>query len=76
MTALFPFMKAEDFGPIKKGRWKRDSHNRIFCCCPGCGRVVKLDHEVDDDGKVTPSLDCPTEVCHFHRFAMLLDWEP
>ncbi len=76
MTALFPFVKSEDSSPIKKGGWKRCSNGWVFVCCPGCGQVARINHDIDNDGKVTPSLDCPTETCHFHRFAMLLDWEP
>lgn len=77
MTALFPFLKAVDDSPLGKGRWRCNSDGHIFYCCPGCGRIIKMiNYNVDDDGKVLPSLECPTEACHFHRFVMLLGWEP
>lgn len=76
MTALFPFVKANGDGAVKKGQWKLDSHGRVFCCCPGCGQIARLNHDITSDGMLSPSLECPTEGCHFHRFAKLLDWNP
>lgn len=47
---------------------------RVFAVCPDCGLNAQLDHDVADDGTVTPSLDCPE--CEFHAFVKLKDWEP
>lgn len=45
----------------------------IWVCCPRCERVAQLDHEVDDEGRVTPSVDCP--VCSYHESGVVLaDW--
>ena len=37
-----------------------------------CGHIGLLDHEVQPDGTVTPSLDCPR--CSFHDHVRLLEW--
>ena len=44
----------------------------VYLVCPGCGARVALNHDVADDGKITPSLDCPS--CEFHDYARLLGW--
>ncbi len=44
--------------------------------CPGCAQEYALDHEIAEDGTVSPSLDCPTEGCSFHDYAQLVDWPP
>lgn len=45
---------------------------RVFVTCPGCGLKASLDHDVADDGKVSPSLDCPE--CEFHAHVTLAGW--
>lgn len=40
--------------------------------CPGCLNSYELDHEVDVNGIVTPSLDCPG--CDFHKMVYLQGW--
>jgi hypothetical protein len=45
----------------------------VFVTCPGCGIEGRLDHDVAADGKVSPSLDCPS--CEFHAFVVLADWD-
>lgn len=35
-----------------------------------------LDHDIEADGRVKPSVVCPFEGCGFHEFVTLLDWEP
>lgn len=42
--------------------------------CPKCGNNYELDHEIDDQGVVTPSLDCPTKDCDFHDHVVLSGW--
>ena len=44
--------------------------------CPKCGREGSLDHEIDAEGRVTPSVVCPHEGCDFHDNVQLLGWEP
>jgi DNA-directed RNA polymerase subunit RPC12/RpoP len=54
-------------------KWARFG-NMILVECPGCNKKFALDHEVADDGTVTPSMDCPE--CAFHEFVKLKDWRP
>ena len=56
------------------GSWYR-SNEDVWAICPN-GHSAVLDHEIADDGKVTPSLDCPADRCNFHEFVRLVDWEP
>lgn len=64
-----------------KGTWRplqdRDKSGRLYysamVCCPGCEKVCSLlDHTIDSDGTVNPSLGCP--FCSFHEFVILDDW--
>ncbi len=43
--------------------------------CPKCGSEGMLDHDIDAEGKVTPSLVCPHEECGFHDYIQLMGWE-
>lgn len=45
----------------------------VFVTCPGCGIKGSLDHDVDANGKITPSLDCPE--CSFHTYVVLDGWD-
>jgi hypothetical protein len=45
----------------------------VFVVCPECRTTLRLDHDVDADGNVTPSLDCP--LCTFHDTARLVAWK-
>ena len=43
----------------------------------GNGHISSLSqHKITGDGTVTPSLDCPTELCGWHEHVRLLDWPP
>lgn len=44
--------------------------------CPECGLVGDLDHDIDAQGIVTPSVDCPGEDCNFHEMIQLIGWTP
>ena len=61
-----------------KGQWRRiilDGKPNAEICCPECGYVALLDHEIDDQGRVTPSVECPMVArgaCTFHRSGLLL----
>ena len=46
----------------------------LYMTCPLCGRVGQLNHDVQKDGTVTPSVDCPT--CSFHDHVQLKGWKP
>lgn len=45
--------------------------------CPGCGQSGILDHEIADDGTVTPSIQCPGDDCGYHETGCVLTgWIP
>ncbi len=46
---------------------------RIYC--PKCGNEGLLDHDIDTEGRVTPSLVCPHDGCDFHDHIQLMGWE-
>ena len=81
MTTLMETTRRD--GVMKPGEWRLMEHQIIpattrsaMVCCPGCGRIGSLlDHTIDPDGSVTPSLDCPFEQCDFHEFVKLADWK-
>jgi hypothetical protein len=63
--------------PMRKGEWRLwQQHDavRVVVCCPDCGEVAELDHEVSANGTVSPSLDCPNMRCKFHESGRLEDW--
>lgn len=59
------------------GTWKGVVSNgprKAFFSCPTCGRLGSLiDHEIADDGTVTPSVVCSYD-CGFHEYIVLKDW--
>lgn len=64
--------------PQVGGTWAprtRDGKRTAQIACPGCGLVATLnpaDHQIDDNGNVTPSVDCPN--CEFHKTIKLDKW--
>ncbi len=61
-------------GVMRKGEWHQQATG-VVVCCPGCGHIVALlDHTIDPDGSVYPSLVCPFDICDFHEFVKLADW--
>jgi hypothetical protein len=42
--------------------------------CPGCERGAALDHSIDSQGVVKPSVVCPYDDCTFHAFVTLEGW--
>lgn len=66
---------------IKQEKWKAlkrplatNGRPLVWAHCPGCDQLYKLDHEIADDGILTPSLDCPT--CPFHETGVQLEGWP
>ena len=57
-------------------KWRRTGakERNVFVTCPGCATEYRLDHDVSQDGKVTPSLECPDEGCGFHDMVLLVGW--
>lgn len=61
----------------KSGCWRRlrvSGKQTASISCPECGNVAWLDHDIADDGTVTPSLVCPEEACSFHEWVKLEGW--
>ena len=44
--------------------------------CPNGHAAGLWDHEVADDGTVSPSVGCPEDGCNFHEFVKLIGWKP
>ncbi|GAH46113.1 unnamed protein product, partial [marine sediment metagenome] len=56
---------------------KEDGTKGIEFRCGGCGQLASLDdHEIDQYGKVTPSVVCPygDEGCGWHVYVKLIDY--
>lgn len=46
---------------------------RVTC---GNGHIAVIDdHSINEDGKVTPSLECPHDPCGWHEYVTLLEWK-
>lgn len=56
--------------PLRDGaRWS------ATLTCGLCGRPATLvDHEIADDGTVSPSVECPHDGCRWHVFVKLNGW--
>jgi hypothetical protein len=61
---------------FEPGMWKGSV--TIYVSCPKCGLIAALDHQVADDGTVTPSLVCPEDEggCGWHDTVRLDSWPP
>lgn len=76
--------KPFDFQPVlaglllRPGEYRRilsDGKPSARACCPVCGWVATLDHEIDAQGNVTPSVQCANPQCKFHAEPVrLLQW--
>lgn len=67
-------------GPKEKaGTWRYLSNGEVQSAsftCPKCGLPGTLeDHDIDIDGTVAPSVECPDEKCGFHDRIRLIDWK-
>lgn len=64
-----------------KGRWwvfnRGENNETAAITCPDCGqRGLLEDHVIGPFGKVSPSVECPVDGCHFHESAVVLvGWE-
>ena len=63
---------------LQPGTWNLwvTGKRRVLFACPLCGDVGLLNHEIADDGIVTPSVQCPNIACTFHEMIKLLEWTP
>ena len=60
--------------PLTWRSFKLDGVLRVRLMCSN-GHEVLLDHEIDVNGIVTPSVVCPINRCNFHEHVSLKDWE-
>lgn len=72
---MIEFDKGKSEGPLEPGTYRKINPFNAVLCCPDCGETGGLDHEIDNDGTVTPSLVCPNDGCSFHEMVKLKDWE-
>lgn len=65
-----PIIKRCDPAPA----WGRDERGRLYVRCV-CKLPMKLQHEVPDNGDVSPSLWHDSPECGWHVWATLQDWD-
>lgn len=51
-----------------------DGHRSASLICPNGHEGVLLDHDIAEDGRVSPSVVCPWEGCGFHEHVRLVGW--
>lgn len=63
---------------LPPGTWNlwTTGKRRVLFSCPKCGQTGLLNHEIADDGTVTPSVQCPKTGCGFHEMIRLSGWSP
>ena len=54
--------------------WKRGGLHVYVACANG--HWAMLDHDIAEDGIITPSVVCPAEGCDSHVMAKLEGWTP
>ena len=72
--ALTTFRPTEATWP-KPGQYRRvvsDGQVTARLCCPKCHYQAVLDHEIDAEGRVTPSVECP-DGCGYHETGVVLE---
>jgi hypothetical protein len=73
-ASLLPIKCGENKGEyrplIRGGEWIG-----AYLSCPRCGYVAGLgEHEISDDGVVSPSVICGGQGCDFHENIRLKGW--
>ena len=62
----------------ERGCWRRVQSEGVptaNASCPKCGLSASLsDHDIAENGQVSPSLVCPGETCDFHDNVTLVGW--
>ncbi len=74
MTERVDFHRHKDGRQPPKGSWAKWGEHGVVLACPKCGGVSMLDHEVDAEGVVTPSI--VHVPCGWHGFGRLVGWTP
>lgn len=63
---------------IRKSDWRiirLDGEPAIRVTCPLCKGTWLLNHQVDADGTIWPSMRCVDEQCNFHADIVLENWK-
>jgi len=71
------FVEFEGVFWLSPGTWKKvvyDGKPHVRFCCPN-GHTAFLQHYIDEEGKVEPSVKCPVEGCGFHNWIQLVGWK-
>lgn len=54
----------------------RIENRTAYVACPECHEAAGLhDHDIADDGTVSPSVVCPHPGCSWHVWIKLKDWK-
>jgi hypothetical protein len=87
MTGAYEFQRWKDstepgdWYKMPKGFWTSTAKlewakRTVFLACPVCGLIAGLPHQVDAQGLVHPSLQCPYPPCPMHLMPVkLLGWD-
>ena len=80
LTIAMCIISVEDMsGPvIGSDRWKivkRDGREIVKVKCPNCNQWAALDHTIEPDGTIKPSLQCDEDQCGYHEHAKLEKWD-
>lgn len=69
---MYQAQRSNDYIP---GTWKEAGTSASFTC-PNCGQLAVLtDHDISDNGEVSPSVVCPHDECTFHDRVTLVGWK-
>ncbi len=73
---ILKYQRIGDYDHPTQGTWMRvrlDGKTAVWIGCPACGQNALLDHGVDENGDVNPSLVC--DNCGYHEYVHLVDWD-
>lgn len=77
MTRIdIPYGKAERLRPSWWGGESPGNKRTALMRCPNGHIASLLDHVIDKDGFVNPSVNCPEGSCSFHNHVRLIGWDP
>jgi len=71
---LYPYDEA-----LHNGTWCKYEHDGIYTIMfkDIYGHIGSLtDHQIREDGTVSPSVVCPKDGCTFHEYIKLENWVP
>lgn len=87
MTGAYTFKKWEvpiepgHWVDLPKGHWTRTAQptwkgRTVFLCCPVCGQVASIPHQINAQGVAHPSVACPYTPCPMHLMPVTLEgWD-